>query len=165
MAKKKNEKSNFDIYDENIEVQKKSINNKINSLEQKLISLQNKESIINSLILKINQELENTDPKHFKAISQIRNVLNRQFETLSLITDMIIKVEDMVQKYRKMLIEIENKKIDNFIKLNKETASEENDLSILMTTLNDNFKNIGNTSNNQNPLIEDAMLELKDSGY
>ncbi len=159
MAKKQQDKT-FDNYKDNIEEQKNEINKKINSLEQKLISLQNKESIINSLILKINTELENTDPKHFKAISQIRTTLNKQFETLSLIMDMIIKVEDMIQKYRKMLIDIENKQIDNFIKLNKEIQMEENDLASLLTVLNQNI-----SSNQQNPIIEEALIELKNEGY
>ena len=158
----KNKKSNpdtFEFYKENINQQKDEINKKINALEQKLISLQNKESIINSLILKINTELENTNPTHFKAISQIRTTLNKQFETLSLIMDMIIKVEDMIQKYRKMLIEIENKQIDNYIKLTKEVQQEENDLTSLLSVLNQNL------NNNSNPVVEEALLELKEEGY
>jgi len=163
MAKNKKNDSSFDSYKLNIEQQKDEINKKINSLEQKLISLQNKESIINSLILKINTELENTNPTHFKAISQIRTTLNKQFETLSLIMDMIIKVEDMIQKYRKMIIDIENKQIDNYIKLNKELGEEENDLTTLLTMLNQNIN--GTVNNSNNPLIEEAMLELKNDGY
>ena len=156
MAKKKHD-NEFDIYNHNIENEKIQIKKKIENLEQKLISLQNKETIINSLINKINAELENTDPKHFKSISQIRTTLNKQFETLSLIVEMIMKIEDMIQKYRKMLIDIENNKINNFIKLQKELGGDEDNLLEIFATLNQKL--------DQSPLAEEALLELKEEGY
>jgi hypothetical protein len=156
MAKKKHD-NQLDQYNQNIDHEKNEIIKKIENLEQKLISLQNKETIINSLINKINIELENTNPTHFKAISQIRTTLNKQFETLSLIVEMIMKIEDMIQKYRKMLIDIENSKINNFIKLQKELGSDENNLIEIFATLNQKLEN--------SPLAEEALLELKEDGY
>ena len=157
MAKKKNEKNNLDLYNENINNEKQSIVKKIENLEQKLISLQNKESIINNLITKINFELENTDPKHFKAISQIRTTLNKQFETLSLIVEMIMKIEDMILKYRKMLIDIENNKINNFIKMQKELHSEEDNLGDVFALLDQKIE--------ETPVGQEILLELKNEGY
>ena len=160
MAKNKkqnNQVNQFDLYNENINSEQQSINKKIEKLEQKLISLQNKESIINNLITKINFELENTDPKHFKAISQIRTTLNKQFETLSLIIEMIMKIEDMVLKYRKMSIDIENNKINNFIKLQKELNTDEDNLGEVFSLLNQKIE--------ETPVGQEVLLELKNSGY
>ena len=155
--KKKNESNQYNDYTINISNEKEAIIKKIENLEHKLISLQNKETIINNLISKINFELEGTDPKHFKAISQIRTTLNRQFETLSLIIEMIMKIEDMILKYRKMIIDIENNKINNYIKLQKEMGSNEDNLNEIFELFNQKL--------DETPVGQEALLELKDEGY
>jgi len=117
--KKQEANFNYSDYLENVNEEKNKIIEKIRNIEQKLISLNNKETILNNIIMKISSELANTDPKHFKAVSQIRTTLSKQLESLSLIEDMIIKFEDMILKYRKMLIDILINKINNFIKMQK----------------------------------------------
>jgi len=159
--KKENNKV-FDKYQDEIQKQKENIENKIRSLESKLIMLNNKETIINNLINKINLELENTNPNHFKAVAQLRTTLNHQLESLSLIMDMIVKIEDMIQKYRKMLIDIENQKINNYVKLSKESEEVESDISKILFQINQQF----NTLKNTNPeILNEAKQELKELGY
>jgi len=164
MAKEKHNYSYLENYENNISIQKTEIEKKIRNMEQKLISLNNKESIINTLISKINMELENVDPKHFKAISQIRTTLNKQFETLSLIIEMIIKIEDSIQKYRKMLIDIENQKINNFIKLTSEQEEVADDINKVLFQINNQFNEIKNLKSNDNPMLSDAIKELQEEG-
>jgi len=168
MAKKitKEENKNdliYDGYTNEIDKQKEEINKKIISIERKLLSLNNKESIINNLILKINLDLEKTDPKKFTAIGQIRNTLNKQFEALGLITDMIIKYEDMIQKYRKMLIDIENQKVGNFTKLKVEEEALESDMSKILLQINNQIN--GKTDEPNVGILSDAQKELEEEGY
>jgi len=159
--KKENNKF-FDNYQTELQKQKENIENKIKSLESKLIMLNNKETIINNLINKINLELENTNPTHFKAVAQLRTTLNRQLESLSLIMDMIVKIEDMIQKYRKMLIDIENQKMNNYIKLSKESQEIENDVSKVLLQINQQF----NALKDSNPaILNEVEQELKELGY
>jgi len=158
------------IYQKNIGTQKEEIEKKIQNLEKKLMSLENKETIVNSMISKQNMYLESIDPNHFKAISQARNTLNHQFETLSLIIDMITKFEDMIQKYRKMLIDIENQKFSNTIRASKEEEQEETDVMHALLMLNEKFQKIqnGETENIDESsvvLIEDIQKELQEQGY
>jgi chromosome segregation ATPase len=165
MAKKNKEKQSatvFDNYTSELSNQKEQIENKIQNLESKLLSLNNKESILNTIISKIYLELENTDPKHFKAIAQLRTTLNKQLETLSIVMDMIVKIEDMIQKYRKMLIDIENQKIGNYIKLQKEEQDVETDISKILLQINNQFNDL----KTMNPaIVNEVENELKELGY
>jgi len=159
------------IYNENISKNKEEIQKKILNTEKKLLSLSNKESIVNSIIMKTNMELENIDPKHFKAVGQIRSTLTKQFETLSLINDMIIKFEDLIQKYRKMLIDIDNQGINNFIKFQKEmkeTEETEGDLQSLLEDLNKNIKGSKDITSSCDPhfaLLQSVQEDLDKEGY
>jgi len=158
----KNQDNVFKEYKIELLNQKEKIEEKIKSLENKLVILNNKESIINDIINKVNLELQNTNPTHFKAVSQLRTTLNRQLETLSLVMDMIVKLEDMIQKYRKMLIDMENQKINNYIKLQKETQEVENDVSKILLQINNQF----NEMKKLNPaMLEEVNEELKELGY
>jgi len=158
----KNQDNVFKEYKIELLNQKEKIEEKIKSLENKLVILNNKESIINDIINKVNLELQNTNPTHFKAVAQLRTTLNRQLETLSLVMDMIVKLEDMIQKYRKMLIDMENQKINNYIKLQKETQEVENDVSKILLQINNQF----NEMKKLNPaMLEEVNEELKELGY
>ncbi len=160
--KDKNNNQFFLNYKNELDSQKDKINDKIRNIESKLIVLNNKESIINTIINKLNIELENIDPKHFKTVGQLRTTLNKQLESLSLIIDMIVKLEDMIQKYRKMIIDIENQKINNFIKLQKEEQEIEGDISKILLQINNQFNEMKNT----NPeMLNMASEELKELGY
>jgi len=156
-------------YEKSISEQKIKIDEKITSLERKLLSLNNKESMINNIINKINIDLENIDPKKFSAVAQIRTTLNKQFETLGLIIDAIIKFEDMIQKYRKILLDIENQKINNVIKMTKEVSEDEADVSKLLLQINQQFNQASQDNrgviDKSNPLIDESINELKELGY
>ena len=158
------------IYENNIEKQKHEIEKKIKSLEIKLTILNNKETILNDIINKINYELNETDPKQFKLIGQIRTTLTRHIESLSLVMDMIFKVEDLIQKYRKMLIDIENQKVNNIFKILKEDEEINEDIAEILTSINslvakDPSKNSTSQDNNESPLLIEVEEELRNSGY
>ena len=156
------------LFNDEIDVQKQAINEKIKNIEKKLLSLNNKESIINNQILSLNNELENTDPKHFKMVGQLRTSINRQLETLSLIIDMIVKFEDMIQRYRKMLIDIENTKFNNAFKIKKDLLKEEeaeSDLSKVLEKINSVIDTNSITEESESKLIQGIKSELKEEGY
>jgi vacuolar-type H+-ATPase subunit E/Vma4 len=159
--KKQEANFNYSDYLENVNEEKNKIIEKIRSIEQKLISLNNKETILNNIIMKVSSELDNIDPKHFKAVSQIRTTLSKQLESLSLIEDMIIKFEDMILKYRKMLIDIENQKMNHSIKFNSDIP-DDTDLSKVLLQINNQFNEIKNSTN---PLLESAKKELEKDGF
>jgi len=172
MAKNSNSSKNINKpadlinYENEIEKQKEEINKKITSLEGKLLQLQNKESIINNIITNVNLELEKADPKAFKLVGQLRNTLNHNFETLSLIMDMIFKIEDTIQKYRKMLIDVENQKINNIIKAKIEEEEIENDVSKILLQINNQINSANsNKVDEASPILQEALAELKDENY
>jgi len=160
MAKEKNNK--LQQYELDISKEKEKIEEKIKVLEKRILSYSLKEEIINDIINKLNIELQNVDPKAFKLISQLRTSLNKNFEALNLITDMILKTEDLIFKYRKMLVDIENQKVNNYIKLLKETSDTENDVTKILMQINQQFNEIKNTDN---PLVHEALKELEEQGY
>lgn len=158
------------IYENNIEKQKQEIEEKIKNLEIKLTILSNKETMLNDIINKINFELNETDPKHFKLIGQLRSTLTKHIESLSLVMDMIFKVEDLIQKYRKMLIDIENQKVNNIFKILKEDEEVNEDITEILTTINsliskDSSKNTTAQVDDKSPLLIEVEEELKNSGY
>lgn len=160
MAKEKNNK--LQQYELDISKEKEKIEEKIKILEKRILSYSLKEEIINDIINKLNIELQNADSKAFKLISQLRTSLNKNFEALNLITDMILKTEDLIFKYRKMLVDIENQKVNNYIKLLKETSDTENDVTKILMQINQQFNEIKNTDN---PLVHEALKELEEQGY
>lgn len=170
----------IDDYNDNIQQEARQITTKINSLENKLVKLELKESMIDNIITRTNALLESIDPKNFKWIGQTQSNLMKQIESLGLIKDIIIKYEDMILKYRKMLIDIEEKKVMNRFKLaalyqeEEEKDIEINEILSQVQELlgssksqknNDIKDNSTNSQENENPMIETIMQELKEEGY
>ena len=167
---------NYDNYDNEIVDEQSKIEQKISALENKLLDLEIKETMLNNIITRTNATLENIDPKNFKWIGQTQTNLMKQLESFGLLKDIIIKYEDMVQKYRKLLIDIKEKKINNRLRiasLIKEEEEKESDLTAILSDLQHIIKpNEKNditedptlkTSKNQ--LLEEIQNELQQEGY
>ena len=173
----KNEIINYQEYSNDIEKQKEELNSKINILENKLIDLEIKENMINNIITRTNATLENIDPGNFKWIGQTQSNLMKQIESLGMVKDIIIKYEDLIMKYRKMIIDIDEKKMVNRLKiasLQKEEEEKETALTEVLSEVQEIFKNtsgsevIPNFNDPNNPqvaLLSSLHDELKQEGY
>jgi len=128
-----NENYEFDneLYSQNLNEQVKYIKSKINEADRKITSLKSKEEIINQLISRTNFLIEKYhEEKNYKLENINNDRLLTQFETLNVVHDILNKYEDQVFKYVKMLTDIENHKLNAFVKiknLKKEEVKNDDD--------------------------------------
>jgi len=163
-----NEKGTFDLlhYNDNINDQNIYIKKKIQECEIKISSLKNKEKIINNIITRISDDLDKTvDNNNHKLVNINQQKILTFFETLSIIQEMLIKYEDMIQKYIKMSIDIENHKINAFVKIktiSKNDDQDNNQYGKLMEA----FNTIMESPKQENVALNNqVMQELKLEGY
>jgi len=170
----KAEKFNLINYGNNLNTQINYISNKISEAERKITSLKTKESIIDSMINRTNALVERyNEEKNYKLAGINSSVILTQFETLAQVQEMLIKYEDMIQKYIKMSIDIENHKINAFVKLNsskKEEERTEQGYEKLMGAMHELMNNNETTQTGPggptNPVMLDAVRDqLKLEGY
>jgi len=131
---------NYHDYKEEIVREQTEVQAKINELEIKLVDLELKERMIDSIISRTNATLLNIPADNFKWMGQTQSNLMKQIENLGLVKDIIIKYEDMILKYRNVLISIIEKKITNRVKivsLQKEEKQAENSIGDLMVNIQD----------------------------
>ena len=100
--------------------------------------------------------------------------LMKQLESFGLLKDIIIKYEDMIQKYRKILIDLKEKKIGNRLKiasLMKEEEEKESDLTAILADVQNLISSEktdftdNSLKNNNNQLLEEIQNELQQEGY
>jgi len=151
---------NYGAYDNDLEDQKTAINAKISSYEHKLVDLEIKESMLNNIITRTNSQLENIDPTNFKWVGQTQSNLMKQIENLGLLKDIIIKYEDMIFKYRKTLIEMNEKSLANRVKVNSLLAEEKKEDDNINTILQ-NIQNMIDGNNDKIDLDEDTNIQNK----
>jgi len=168
---------NYENYSENLDSQRNAIQVKIDNYERKLVDLEIKEGMLNNIITRTNATLENIDPSNFKWMGQTQSNLMKQIENLGLLKDIIIKFEDMIFKYRRILLEINEKDLGNRIKINSLIVEEKKDEDNINTVLSDiqlllqrepnqNDLEISDNSNNSSDLIlQNIQQELKDNDY
>jgi len=145
---------------------KREIISKIEDLNKKLKKHELKEGMLDQIIATTYIELENLSENEFTRRGQKQSILIKQLEALSILHDTIIKYEDMIQKYHKILLDIENNKLNSFLKienLKKEEKATEEGIAELLSSLQDQL-NTG-SSTNINPLIEEIQNELKENNY
>lgn len=136
-----NKEGTFDLlhYGDNLNVQLNYISSKINECEKKLTSLKGKEEIINNMILKTNNQIERySDENNWKLVGINNSQILIQFETLSMVQEMLCKYEDMIQRYIKMSIDIENHKINAYVKIvgtRKEEKTTEEGFESIMSAM------------------------------
>jgi hypothetical protein len=140
---------------------------KIENLENKLQKHIFKEGMLDKIINGTYAELENLKEHEFTKRGQKQSILIKQLEALSILHDTILKYEDMIQKYHKILIDLENNKFNSYLKvegLKKEEEKTDQDLSELLMILQEQMKS--NSSNSSiNPLVDDIKKELLENGY
>ena len=113
-------KGTFDLthYAENVNYQLKYIQDKISDFEIKLTALRTKESIISGIIDRTNTAAAKFFDEHNVAKAQgLQHALITQFETYSMMQDMILKYESHISNYVKLSLTIENDKVATYSKI------------------------------------------------
>ena len=172
-----NEEQSFSLqnYGNNLNKQLNYISGKIEEAEIKITSLKSKEKIIDDMIDRSNRLVEKyNEEKNYKLAGINSSYILTQFETLSQVQEMLIKYEDMIQKYIKMSIDIENHKINAFVKLNsskKEDSKNEEGYEKIMSEMHKlmqgqpqgNPHELGTPSNIA--MLDSVRDQLKLEGY
>lgn len=122
----KEESFNLVNYGANLNKQLNYISEKVDGAEKKITALRTKEKIIDDMISRTNALVERyNEEKNYKLAGVNQKAILTQFETLAQVQEMLIKYEDMIQKYIKMSVDIENHKINAYVKLNSSKKEEE----------------------------------------
>ena len=154
-------------YGNNLNKQHEYIEQKISKAEIKITSLKSKESIIDNMITRGNNQVEKYHSENnFKLAGIHSSHILTQFETLAQVQEMLIKYEDMIQKYIKMNIDIENHKINAFVKLNSSKKAEsknEEGYDKLMGAVHELM--MGNQQDATNVMTDTVRRQLKLEGY
>jgi hypothetical protein len=142
------------------------INDKLKSAQIKLTALKDKEDILMKMINITNSQMETTPKENFKLIGIYQSQLMKQFESLNLWQESLMKYEDLIQRYLKMRIDIENHKLNSFAKI-KSLYKAADEAEEGFDTLLKNIHNItsGASSNGIVDLQHEAMQQLKIAGY
>ena len=153
-------------YNVQMNERKREILNKINELGRKLIKHELKEAMLDSIINNTYTELDNLSANEFTRKGQKQTVLIKQMEALSILHDTLMKYEDMIQKYQKIILDIENNKLNSYLKianLKKEETKADDGIQGILIELQDMIKGGGTASGN--PLLDDIQRELDDADY
>jgi len=113
-------------YSDNLNAQKENIKTKILNMNNKISTLNTQSSFVEKNIKNKQVFLENMDQGNFTAIRKIENAIVFQMDINSKIHDNIIKYEGLIQSYTKYLLDIENNRLNGYIKigqLNKESET------------------------------------------
>jgi len=161
---------NFDInnYSASLNERINYINDKIKSSEIKITALKTKESIIDTMIDRTNALVEKYhSEKNFKLAGINSSYILTQFETLSQVQEMLIKYEDMIQKYIKMSIDIENHKLNAHVKLSSVKVESVNDEGYekLMGKIHEMMNDTPEQLQTNSALLDSVKDTLKLEGY
>lgn len=163
-----NTEGTFDLinYSDNLNVQTNYIAAKIKEVEIKLTALKTKERIINTMLDNTNgQIIRYTEEANWKLVGINNSVILTQFETLGLVQEMLCKFEDMIQRYIKMTIDIENHKINAYVKIagtRKDEKSNEEGFEKLMGAMH---KLVSSTPKENQAMADHVKSQLKLEGY
>ena len=154
-------------YNREMDERKNDLKKKITHLEKKLSKHELKEGMLDLIINQTYTELENLKENEFSKRGQKQSVLIKQLEALSILHDTILKYEDMIQKYHKILMDIENNKFNSFLKienLKKEEDKTDDDISGVLQELQSLLKG-GSVGVTENTLLDEIQQELADGNY
>ncbi len=155
-------------YEFNIEnaSRKRELTDKISNLESKLKKHELKEGMIDRIISTTYVELDNLSQNEFTRRGQKHSALIKQLEALSILHDTLLKYEDMIQKYHKIIIDMDTNKLNSFLKvenLKKEEQKADESLSEVLMSIQDQMS--GGVGGMVNPMIEELEKELKENNY
>ena len=154
-------------YNQEMNERKRELKNKIDNLEKKLKKHELKEGMLDMIIGKTYTELQNLKENEFSRRGQKQTVLIKQLEALSILHDTILKYEDMIQKYHKILMDIENNKLNSFLKvenLKKEEDKTDDNLSAVLSDLQQLLKG-GGTTLSGSSYMDEIRQELEENDY
>lgn len=158
-------------YNSNMIAAQQQIHQKIEVLNSKLKKFESKENMLDTIIAETHVELSNLKENEFTKRGQKQSILIKQLEALSVLHDTIMKYEDMVQKYHKVIMDIQNNKLNAFLKLEnlkKEEEKSDDSLSEVLMHLQEVLGAGGKNPNSLNTnatLIAEIETELQDSNY
>jgi hypothetical protein len=167
---KTDKEEKFDIlnYSSSLNEQINYIKDKIKAAEIKITALLSKESIINKMIERTNSLVEKYHEENNLKLAGINSsYILTQFETFAQVQEMLIKYEDMIQKYIKMSIDVENHKLNAYVKLNnsKEAQSNEEGYEKLMGKIHEMMTDTPEQAQSNSVLLESVKEQLKLEGY
>ncbi len=158
--------------DHNIELsrRKKEVGVKLQTLEKKVSKHELKEGMLDRIINETYTEMDNLEGSEFTRRGQKQVILIKQMEALSILQDTLLKYEDMIFRYQKMLIDLENNKLNSFLKienLKKEEKINDDNIAEVLTAIQEQLKNGSNPglSSGVNPLLEEIQKELSEDNY
>jgi len=163
-----NKEGTFDLvhYSDNINEQIVYIKSKIASAEKKITALNSKEAIISNIINRMSQEINTyIEKENKKVVDIVQGKILKFYETLGFINDTIIKYEDTIQKYIKMMIDIENHKVGAFTKIKAATKNANNDDSNYTELMEAITKLTSNNVEANTEMLEHVKNELKMEGF
>lgn len=157
---------NFDHtqMDNNLKKYLKEIDDSLTKARLKVESLNNKEGMLNKIITSTNAQLENTSSNNPKLIGVLQSIFIKQLESLNMINEAIIRYEDLIQRYVKIKIDIENQKLGAYIKIkaaNKTSDKLEDDFTGIL----DNLHKISQDKEMLFNVAEEAQRQLKIQNY
>jgi hypothetical protein len=155
-------------YNHEMNERKNDLKKKIDHLEKKLGKHELKEGMLDMIISQTYSELENLKENEFAKRGQKQSVLIKQLEALSILHDTILKYEDMIQKYHKILMDIENNKLNSFLKienLKKEEERADEGLGDVLQELQQMLKSGASGNLTSNSLLDEIQQELSDGDY
>ena len=154
-------------YNFEMDTRKNDLKNKIGHLEKKLSKHELKEGMLDMIIGQTYTELGNLKENEFAKRGQKQSVLIKQLEALSVLHDTILKYEDMIQKYHKILMDIENNKLNSYLKienLKKDEKRTDEGLGDILQELQQMLK--GETGGiTSNSLLDEIQQELNEENY
>jgi len=145
---------------------KRELIKKVQDLEGKLRKHELKEGMLDKIISTTYVEMDNLGDKEFTRRGQKQTVLIKQLEALSILHDTLLKYEDMIQKYHKILMDIENNKLNSYLKvagLKKDEEKADEGIGAVLLELQGILK--GETNVTGNPLMDEIKQELADGDY
>jgi hypothetical protein len=154
-------------YKQNLQIIVHDLKAKIVSLNHKLTKHELKEAILDKIITSTYVELENLKENEFTRKGQKQSILVKQLEALSILHDTILKYEDTIQKYHKILIDVENSKFNSLFRveaLKKEEKNADENIAEILMTLQKNLSD-AKSGDGLNSLLCEVQQELKDNNY
>ncbi len=156
-----------------LSIRKRELLTKVQSLEKKLSKHELKEGMLERIINETYVEMDNLQSNEFSRRGQKQSILIKQMEALSILQATLLSYEDMIFKYQKILIDIENNKLNSFLKienLKKEEKINDDSIAEVLIAIQEQLKtgssaSSGSLTSGVNPLIEEIQKELEESNY
>ncbi len=152
-----------------LSIRKRELLTKVQSLEKKLSKHELKEGMLDRIINETYTEMDNLNPSEFTRRGQKQSILIKQMEALGILQQTLLSYEDMIFKYQKILIDIENNKLNSFLKienLKKEEKLNDDSISDILIAIQEQLRDSSSSSSiGVNPLIDEIQKELADANY